>query len=280
MTGGIVTETNAAGEPIVLVERRSHIGIVRMNRPEARNAMSIELSRALARVWEEHESDDDVWVHIITGVGDRSFCAGADLKRMGAAREGAPDNERQGTSEALAGDTVVGFAGVTPLMRKPIIAAVNGYAMGGGCELCLACDLVVAEEHAEIGLPEVRRGIVAGAGGLERLPRRIPPAIAMEVILTGLPLSAQRAYEVGLVNRVVPKGQGVNAAIELAESICEGAPLAVRYSKAVARATMAVGESEARKVAPDLRETWWNSEDFREGPRAFAEKRKPDWKGC
>lgn len=129
--------------------------------------------------------------------------------------------------------------------------------------LCLACDLIVIEEHALIGLPEVRRGIIAGAGagGVERLARRIPPSIALECILTGEPLTAQRAYDVGLTNRVAATGTGVDAALELAEAICEGAPLAVRYSKAIARATFRVGELEARHAAAELRELWWNSED-------------------
>jgi enoyl-CoA hydratase/carnithine racemase len=264
---------NSAGEPIVLVERRGHIGIVRMNRPEAMNAMSADLRGALATTWEEHEADPDIWVHIVTGVGDRAFCAGADLKE--AAATGMMVNNRIRVTEMSA--NTVGFGGVTPLMKKPIIAAVNGYALGGGCELVLACDLIVAEEQAQLGLTEVRRGLVAGGGGMYRLPRRIPPTIALEAIMTGVPLTAQRAYEVGLVNRLVPIGQGVEAAVEIAELICEGSPAAVRYSRAVARAAFSIGDQEAKDTAPELREAWWNSGDMSEGPRAFAEKRKPNW---
>jgi crotonobetainyl-CoA hydratase len=275
-----VEQTNEAGEPIVLVERSGHVGIVRMNRPEARNAMSAELAQALAQVWAANEADDDIWVHIISGVGDRSFCAGADLKRMsrsgGAGRSTSDSSSRRTAGSAMPG--VPNFGG-THQLAKPVIAAVNGFALGGGCELCLGCDLVVMEEHAELGLPEVLRGVIAGAGGLERLPSRIPPTIAMEAILTGRPFGAERAYELGLVNRVVPTGTSVDAALELAEAICVAAPLAVRYSKAVARAAFSHGEAEARGTAPELRESWWRSEDFREGPLAFAQKRKPEWKG-
>lgn len=259
--------TNKAGEPIVLCERRGHIAVVRMNRPESRNAMSDELKAALIQVWDAQEADPDIWVHVISGVGERSFCAGADLKAMG--------RNRAGQDPAAA----IGFGGVTPLLKKPIIAAVSGFALGGGCELCLACDLIVAEEHAEFGLPEIRRGIVAGAGGLERLPRRIPPTVALEVILTGLPLTAQRAYELGLVNRVVPTGQGVQAAVELATAICDAAPYAVRYSKAVARAAFSLGEASARTTAAELRDEWLASPDRKEGLAAFVEKRKPIWLG-
>ncbi|MBV9662187.1 MAG: enoyl-CoA hydratase/isomerase family protein [Acidimicrobiales bacterium] len=264
--------TNAAGQPILLRERRGHVGIVAMNRPEARNAMSPDLAEALVLAWEEQEADDDIWVHIITGVGTRAFCAGADLKLMAVRNAASPADDP-------AGPVIHSFGGIGPAISKPVIAAVNGFALGGGCELCLACDLVVMEEHAEMGLPEVLRGVVAGAGGLERLPRRIPPAIALEAILTGTPFSASRAYELGLVNRVVPTGSGLDAAVELAEAICQASPLAVRYSRAVARASFSLGETAAKGEALDLRKKWRSSEDFKEGPRAFAEKRSPEWSG-
>lgn len=266
---------NRAGEPIVLTEQHDHFTVVRMNRPEARNAMSSELSDALEATWARLEADDHTWVYIITGVDERAFCAGADLKSMAARANSQPGR----TYELPTSAEDVGFAGVTPRLTKPIIAAVNGHALGGGCELCLACDLIVVEEHALIGLPEVLRGIIPGAGGLERLPRRIPPSIAIECILTGQPLTAQRAYEVGLANRVASTGKGVDVAIELAEAICRAAPPAVRYAKAIARASFRVGELEARHSAAELRERWWNSDDRIEGPTAFAEKRPPIWKG-
>ncbi len=264
---------NRAGEPIVLTERRGHIGIVRMNRPEAMNAMSTELNEALTTIWENHEADPDIWVHIITGVGDRAFCAGADLKAVAARGDMGSNLAKHSQKPANA----VGFGGITPQMKKPVIAAVNGFALGGGCELVLACDLIVAEEQAQMGLTEVRRCLVADAGGLYRLPRRIPPTIALEAILTGVPLTATRAYELGLANRLVPTGKGVEAAVEIAELICEGSPAAVRYSRAVARAAFSIGDQEAKETAAELREVWMKSDDLREGPRAFAEKRKPNW---
>jgi enoyl-CoA hydratase/carnithine racemase len=162
---------------------------------------------------------------------------------------------------------------------KPVIAAVNGFALGGGTEICLACDCVIADEHAQFGLPEVTRGIAAGAGGLERLPRRIPPVLAMELVLTGRAITSQRALELGLINRVVPSGTCLDAALELAEEICRAAPLSVRYSKRVARASFSMGEEAALEPAAEERRALLASEDAREGPRAFAEKRAPVWRG-
>jgi enoyl-CoA hydratase/carnithine racemase len=266
---------NRAGEPIVLTEQRGHIGIVTMNRPEARNAMSSALSAALTQTWARQEADPDIWVHVLTGTGEAAFCAGMDLKEAAAIRlGGAAGGGKMPTRDP---DAPIGYGGVSLRLRKPIIAAINGYALGGGCEMALACDLLVMEEHAQIGLTEVRRGLAAGAGGNIRLPRRIPPTIALEAVLTGIPLSAQRAYELGMVNRLVPTGKGLDAAIELAEVICEAAPIAVQYAKAVTRASYAVGEQEANDAAPELREKWWNSNDMKEGPLAFAEKRPPQW---
>lgn len=263
---------NRAGEPIVLREKRGHIGIVTLNRPEARNAMSLALGAALEEIWAEQEADNDIWVHVVTGAGDQAFCAGMDLKEAAAMDLGGggdlPDSDP---------DFQLGFGGVTPKLQKPIIAAINGFALGGGCEMALACDLLVMEEHAEIGLTEVRRGLSAGAGGNVRLPRRIPANLALEAVLTGVPFSAQRAFELGLANRLAPKGKGLKMALNLADLICEGAPIAVQYAKAVTRASYAVGEREANDAAPELRNKWWNSNDMKEGPRAFAEKRQPQW---
>jgi enoyl-CoA hydratase/carnithine racemase len=258
-------------EALVLVERRDRVGILTMNRPDARNAINSAITEAMADAIEAQEADDEIWLHVITGSGDKSFCAGADLKEVARGRRNTDDRPPRDLG---------GFAGITSrTFAKPVIAAVNGTALGGGTEICLACDLVVADEHAQFGLPEVRRGLFAGAMGLERLPRRIPPAIAMELILTGQPMDARRALELGLINRVVPRGSCVDAAVALAAIVCEGAPLAVRYSKAVARASFSMAEEEPSKALRDLRKTVFASEDFREGPRAFAEKRTPRWRG-
>jgi crotonobetainyl-CoA hydratase len=258
-------------EPPVLRELRGHTGIVTINRPAARNAIDLATTELMAVTLDELDADPDVWVIVITGAGDASFCAGQDLKEL-ASGAGRITAER---SAALGG-----WAGIVKrTFRKPFIAAVNGTALGGGTEICLAADLVVAEEHATFGLPEVKRGLFAAAGGLERLPRRIPPAIAMELILTGAAIDAARALELGLVNRVVPKGTGLIGALALADVISENAPLAVQYSKAVARASFSMGADEASRDLRDLLRAVVRSDDFREGPRAFAEKRRPNWTG-
>jgi len=207
-------------------------------------------------------------VIVLTGAGDRAFCAGQDLKELDARGGGA------------ARPSSNGFGAITRRdFAKPIIAAVNGFAMGGGFEICLACDLVVAEEHASFGLPEVRRGLFAAGGGVVRLGNRIPLPLAMEVALTGEPLNAQRAYELGLVNRVVAKGDGVRTAVQLANMICQGAPLAVRLSKNIVRASVAQNEEELWAMQAELGAELRRSEDYLEGPRAFIEKRAPSWKG-
>jgi crotonobetainyl-CoA hydratase len=260
-------------EPLVLVERVGRVAVLTLNRPQSRNAINAAITVAMADAIDAAEADDDVWVLVITGSGDRSFCSGADLKEVAT---GPPPVEPDAGPPRELG----GFAAITGrTFVKPVIAAVNGTALGGGTEICLACDLVVADEHATFGLPEVRRGLFAGAMGLERLPRRIPPAIAMELILTGQAIDAARALQLGLINRVVAKGTCVGAAVELAGVICEGAPLAVRYSKAVARASISIGEETAAAELRQLRRAIFTSDDFREGPKAFAEKRPPTWTG-
>jgi enoyl-CoA hydratase/carnithine racemase len=258
----------------VQLSREGRVAIVMMDRPEARNAMNREMAEQLNSTYDELAQDHDVWAVVLTGAGDRAFCAGQDLKEV-QSRVAATDSG-QSAPPRLSG----GFGGITQRdFPKPIVAAVNGFAMGGGFEICLACDLVVAEEHASFGLPEVKRGLFAGGGGLVRLGKRIPLPLAMEVALTGEPLSAQRAYALGLVNRVVPKGDGVRAAVELANLTCQGAPLAVRLSKKMLRTGVLQGEDELWRLQAQLGAELMRSEDFREGPRAFIEKRAPRWKG-
>jgi crotonobetainyl-CoA hydratase len=261
-------ETNES----LIVDRRGPIVILTMNRPDVRNAVNTELTAALSDAYDQLEADDEVWVVVLTGAGTRAFSAGADLKEMGERRYRRPD--------ATVGPTAPmgGFGGVTGReFAKPLIAAVNGLALGGGFEMTLACDLVVAEEHAVFGLPEAKRGIVAAAGGIVRLAQRIPLASALELGLTGEPISARQALQLGLINRVVPSGTGLEAALGLAEQLCTVAPLAARLTKRIMRASIARGEVELFALQKELMREVSASDDAREGITAFAEKRDPLW---
>jgi enoyl-CoA hydratase len=252
----------------LLRERRGHTEILTINRPEARNAINGAVSRAFAAAFDELETDDDCWVVIVTGSGDKAFSAGMDLKAF-TAGEGADIIEAKG-----------GFGGISRRdFPKPVIAAVNGSALAGGCEIMLACDLVVAVEEAKFGIPEVKRGLMAGGGGLFRLPKRIPPAIAMELALTGDPIDARRALELGLINRVVPAGRLMDEALALASTIADNAPLAVRVSKRVMKQAGEVPDAEGWKINNAAAAEVFGSADAMEGPIAFAEKRKPNWTG-
>ena len=261
------------GDGAVLAEQHGHTLLVTLNRPDARNAVNNAVTVGVGEALDHAEVSPDIWVVVVTGAGDKAFCAGADLKQVAAGRMGDRD-ERFARW---------GFAGyVTHAISKPTIAAVNGFALGGGTEIVLASDLAVAADTATFGLPEVKRGIFAGAGGAFRLPRQIPQKVAMEAILTGRPIPAQRALEVGLVNRVVPRGELLDAAFELADAICENAPLAVQTSKRIARGitdehVAAEDDDWARSAAEG--ERLLRSDDAREGMRAFAEKRAPQWQG-
>jgi crotonobetainyl-CoA hydratase len=258
----------------VLVEVRGRVLIATINRPQARNAVNQAVADGLGRALQRADDDDEIWAFIVTGAGDRAFSAGADLK---AAPRGAGQPPADPATQAW------GFGGyVRHHISKPTIAAVNGFALGGGLELALASDLVVAADTATFGLPEVKRGILAAAGGAFRLPAQIPPKIAMEMMLTGEPVSAARAHELGLVNRVVPRAQVLPAALELAAAIGQNAPLSVRASKRIARA-MIDGQVPAEdgsweRTGAEMT-TLRQSADAAEGRRAFAEKRPPDWQG-
>lgn len=251
----------------VRFESRDHVAIITLDRPEARNAVNGELASGLEAALDRFESDDGLWVGILRGEGP-AFSAGADLKAVASgAREGLR-TERGG------------FGGIVRRERtKPLIAAVQGPALAGGCEIVLACDLVVASERAIFGLPEVKRSLVATAGGLIRLPRALGRAVAMECILTGEPIDAARAYALGMVNRVVPPEQLMDAALDLAARICANAPLAVRRSRDIA--AKALTESDETLWAMCQEASRWvaTTEDYAEGPRAFIEKRAPVWKG-
>ncbi len=194
--------------PEVLRERRGHIEILTINRPEARNAINGAVSRGVGDALDEIETDDDCWVVILTGAGDKAFSAGMDLKAFAAGEIG----DIAGASGGFGGITRRNFS-------KPIIAALNGSALAGGCEIMLSCDLVVAVEEATIAITEVKRGLIAGAGGLIRLPRRLPQAVAFELALTGEPMDAHRALALGLINRVVPAGMLMEETLALAEVI-------------------------------------------------------------
>lgn len=263
-----MTETN---ESVVLVERVENVMVITINRPDARNAVNADVSAGVAGALDEAASDPAVRAVILTGAGDKSFCAGADLKALS-----------RGESVYAPGHRDWGFAGfVKKYTAKPTIAAVNGTALGGGTELALAADLVIASENATFGLPEVKRGLLAGAGGVFRLPAQIPQRLAMEMIFTGDPITAARALEVGLINQVVSEGKVVEAAIDLAQRIAVNAPLSVQASKRIAYGVIdGVQVEESARWA--LSDSEWallaTSEDAKEGPRAFAEKREPIWK--
>jgi enoyl-CoA hydratase/carnithine racemase len=245
-----------------------HVTLVTINRPEARNAVNGDVARGLEQAVLESEKDPNVWVVILTGAGDKAFCAGADLKAVSAGTGGGLSTPNGG------------FAGFVHQPRtKPWIAAVNGFALAGGSEIALACDLVVAIEEAAFGLPEVKRGLVAAAGGLYRLPRALPKAIALELIVTGAHFDARRAYQHGLVNRLVARDQLMPEALKLAQAICENAPIAVRESLSVARKALDLDDAALRDLSAAASRKVAATEDYKEGPRAFIEKRAPRWVG-
>jgi enoyl-CoA hydratase/carnithine racemase len=262
----------------ITYEREDRLALVTINRPEVLNAINPETSAELYDAFSRFRDDDDAWAAILTGAGDKAFSAGNDLKATAAASAGA------GSGSSPRADTRrVSFGGITKGFDcpKPLIAAVNGYAMGGGFELALACDIVVASENARFALPEPRVGLVAGAGGVHRLPRHIPLKIAMGLMLTGSQIDASEAQHLGLVNEVVPLPALLDTARAWAERIFECSPISVRVTKecAIAGMNMSVDDAIDDDVASGRMAKLYNSNDVREGPRAFAEKRKPQWTG-
>jgi enoyl-CoA hydratase len=256
---------------MVTYEVRGQVALITLNRPDARNAVNDELAQAMEAAIDRLESETDVWVGVLTantqGHSKPVFCAGADLKALNAG------GQTLGTKRG-------GFAGFVYRERtKPIIAAVDGLATAGGCEIVLAADMVVATTQSSFGLAEVKRNLIAGAGGLFRLPRAIGQAVAMEVILTGEPLSAERAFQLGLVNRLVEPGTAVQEAIVLAEKIATSAPLAVAASRRVVLASAYATDEELKDLTNKEFAPILQSEDTKEGLMAFIEKRAPQWKG-
>jgi enoyl-CoA hydratase len=248
----------------VLTEVRDGILIVTLNRPEAKNAATKLLAELVAAAMDRLDGEDELRVGIITGAGG-TFCSGMDLKGF-----------LRGERPHVAGR---GFAGLTQAPpKKPLIAAVDGYALAGGFEIMLACDLIVANKDAKFGIPETKRGLAAAAGGLVRLPRQINPRLAMELALTGDFMSAARAYEMGLINRLTD-GPALESALELAASITANGPLAVARTKQVITESASWTEAEMWTKQSEVLGDLFMTEDAREGAAAFAEKRKPNWQG-
>jgi crotonobetainyl-CoA hydratase len=251
----------------VRYEKRDHIAWVTIDRPAVMNALHPPANEEMARVFDDFAADEDAWVAILTGAGEKAFSAGNDLKwtaTHGAVR--IPP---------------AGFGGLTSRedLWKPVIAALNGLALGGGLEIALACDVIIAAEHATLGLPEPRVGLFAAAGGVHRLPRLIPEKIALGMILTGKPITAAEAARLGLVNEVVPAAELKAAAERWAATILECSPLSVRASKQSVLQGRGLPLGEAMRGSYPAVAALFHSEDVKEGPRAFAEKRKPRWSG-
>ncbi len=260
----------------VLKEHHGRVTVLTINRPEARNALDMETSAELTKNIHEFRDDPESWAAILTGAGDQSFCAGADLKKLRAYYASMTSEERLARSE-----NEPGLGGLTRNLPvwKPIVAAVNGHCLAGGLELALSCDIRIAEDHATFGLTEVKWGIIPAAGGTQRLPRLIGTGKALEMILTAQRISAQEALECGLVSRVVAQGESVPAAMEVAEQICRNGPLAVRAAKEAILRGMDIPLEDGLRLEQQLAEPVRNSEDAKEGPKAFAEKRAPEFKG-
>ena len=252
------------------------VALLTIDRPKVHNALDFETSDALVDAWIRFRDDDVLRVGILTGAGERAFCAGADLRGVGDFYKKLTSAQRLRRSEL-----VPGLGGITKNLTidKPMIAAVNGHCLAGGLEIALACDLRIASENATFGLPEVTRGIIPGAGGTQRLPRLVGPERALDLILTGRRIDAREAERIGLVTRVVPLSELRSEALDVANAIAENGPLAVRAAKAAVWRGLDVPLEEGLRLEQLLAEPVRQSEDAQEGPRAFLEKRKPEFKG-
>jgi len=249
------------GNDTVLTEQRGRVLLITLNRPEAMNAINTDLAQGLLAAIARLDSDDGLTAGVLTGAG-RGFCAGMDLKAF--ATTGPPVG---------LGDFFENGA------QKPLIAAIEGFALAGGLEMALSCDLLVAADNVKLGIPEVGVGLFAAGGAVFRLPSRVPYAVAMEMALTADPITAEQAHAYGLVSRLAEKGQAVEVAMELAERIARNAPLSVAASKTIIKATRGMTEAEAWEYQKPLMAKVFTSDDAKEGPRAFAEKRAPSWTG-
>jgi enoyl-CoA hydratase/carnithine racemase len=258
-----------------LFEKRERIAIITINRPDAMNSLDGETLDQLNKAWIDFRDDPDLWVAIVTGAGDKAFCAGGDLKNLSHYYRSMTPIERREKSEKEPG-----IGGITRNLEiwKPIVAAINGHCLAGGLEIALACDIRIAAEHATFGLTEVSWGIIPGAGGTQRLPRLISLAKSLEMILAADRIDAREALRIGLISRVVPAKEALPEALKMAEKICRNAPLAVRAAKEAVYRGLDMSLAEGLRLEQFLAEPVRQSEDAKEGPRAFAEKRDPDFK--
>jgi len=256
---------------VAIVEYASEgkIAIFTINRPEKMNVLNVEAMQRLTNLLKEFRDDDNLWVGILTGTGEKVFSAGVDIKDFLPMVRNTPDRKWQRPTAIMRGMD----------LWKPMIAACNGLTIGGGLEMALACDIMIAAENAAFGLPEVRVGICPGGGATARLPRTIPRRLAAEMLFTGKTISAQEAYRIGLVNKVVPLTDLMTEAKKMAETICEAAPLGVRCVKELLVRGMDVSLDEALRLEDDIQTYILGTRDCEEGFAAFAEKRKPEWKG-
>jgi enoyl-CoA hydratase len=271
--------------PPIIYEKRGQIAFITINRPERRNALNFEAFGLLAKAWLDFRDDPDLWVAIITGAGDKAFCAGGDLKEfIHMVTQNIGEITASGGSQTLGGGDVPVNASLVAVLReveiyKPIIAAVNGFCIAGGMEMLQGTDIRIAAENASFGIGEPRRGLFPGGGSTTKLPRQIGFAHAMEILLTAEPISARKAYEYGIVNEVVPLDQLMSTAIRYAELICQNGPVAVRTVKESVLKGLALPFKEALDQEMLYSAQVFSTEDAMEGIAAFQEKRKPNWKG-